>query len=90
MTKTIMTYNADTGALVCYAPPGEEVFRDVIADCGIAHRISNALTQAYQRGVAHGYANLSQRIGDVLMSPNAQGQGNAAGGASPAPQSSTT
>lgn len=49
MATTLMTHNADTGELVCFAA-GDEVLRLTEHDLERAHAISKAIQEAYRKG----------------------------------------
>ena len=50
MEGSVMTYNSETGELVCFSPPGEEVLRVIEPDFKKAHSISEAIQKSYNKG----------------------------------------
>lgn len=48
--QSVMKHNGETGELVCYAPPGEELLRTIEPSFQKAHAISAAIQEAYRKG----------------------------------------
>lgn len=61
MATTLMTHNADTGELVCFAA-GEEVLRLIEHDFSRSHAISNAIQDAYKKGSVLGRLQMQQAL----------------------------
>ena len=61
MTTTLMTHNADTGELVCFAA-GDEVLRLTEPDFTRAHAISKAIQDAYSKGSIFGRLRMQQAL----------------------------
>ena len=60
--NTLMTYNGETGDLVCFTPTGEEVLRIVEPKIKKAHAISNAVQEAYRKGSIQGRLAMQNSI----------------------------
>jgi hypothetical protein len=65
MATTLMTHNADTGELVCFAA-GDEVLRLTEPDFERAHAISNAIQKAYSKGSILGRLQMQQKLERVM------------------------
>lgn len=61
MATTLMTHNADTGELVCFAA-GEQVLRLTEHDFERAHAISKAIQEAYNKGSILGRLQMQQAL----------------------------